>query len=30
MPGGTAHDYQSAPERDLVIMVLHRGITLLV
>ena len=29
MTGGTAHDYQSAPERDLVIMVLHRGITLL-
>jgi quercetin dioxygenase-like cupin family protein len=30
MTGGTAHDYQAAPERDLVIMVLHRGITLLV
>jgi hypothetical protein len=29
MSGGTAHDYRSAPERDLVIMVLHRGITLL-
>jgi quercetin dioxygenase-like cupin family protein len=29
MSGGTAHDYQAAPERDLVIMVLHRGITLL-
>jgi anti-sigma factor ChrR (cupin superfamily) len=27
MTGGTEHDYQSAPERDLVIMVLHRGIT---
>jgi quercetin dioxygenase-like cupin family protein len=30
MSGGTEHHYQSAPERDLVIMVLHRGITLLV
>lgn len=30
MPPGTTHDYQAAPERDLVIMVLHRGITLLV
>jgi quercetin dioxygenase-like cupin family protein len=29
MSAGTAHDYRSAPERDLVIMVLHRGITLL-
>lgn len=29
MSTGTEHDYQSAPERDLVIMVLHRGITLL-
>jgi quercetin dioxygenase-like cupin family protein len=29
MSGGTTHDYRSAPERDLVIMVLHRGITLL-
>jgi quercetin dioxygenase-like cupin family protein len=29
MSAGTAHDYQAAPERDLVIMVLHRGITLL-
>jgi quercetin dioxygenase-like cupin family protein len=28
-PGGTEHHYQSAPERDLVLMVLHRGITLL-
>jgi quercetin dioxygenase-like cupin family protein len=30
MSGGTEHHYQAAPERDLVIMVLHRGITLLV
>lgn len=29
MTGGTEHHYQSAPERDLVIIVLHRGITLL-
>ena len=29
MSTGTAHDYRSAPERDLVMMVLHRGITLL-
>ena len=27
MPGDTSHDYQAAPERDLVIMVLHRGIS---
>jgi quercetin dioxygenase-like cupin family protein len=30
MSGGTEHHYQAAPERDLVIIVLHRGITLLV
>jgi quercetin dioxygenase-like cupin family protein len=30
MTTGTEHHYQAAPERDLVIMVLHRGITLLV
>jgi hypothetical protein len=30
MSGGSSHDYRSAPERDLTIMVLHRGITLLV
>ena len=30
MATGTEHHYQAAPERDLVIMVLHRGITLLV
>ena len=30
MTGGSEHDYRSAPERDLVIMVLHRGITMLV
>jgi anti-sigma factor ChrR (cupin superfamily) len=30
MATGTEHRYQAAPERDLVIMVLHRGITLLV
>jgi anti-sigma factor RsiW len=29
MIGGSSHDYRSAPERDLTIMVLHRGITLL-
>jgi quercetin dioxygenase-like cupin family protein len=29
MSAGTEHDYQSAPQRDLVIMVLHHGITLL-
>ena len=29
MSTDTAHDYQAAPERDLVLMVLHRGITLL-
>jgi anti-sigma factor RsiW len=29
MTGGSAHDYHAAPERDLVIMVLHRGISLL-
>jgi quercetin dioxygenase-like cupin family protein len=27
MKGGSAHDYQAAPERDLVIMVLHHGIS---
>jgi anti-sigma factor ChrR (cupin superfamily) len=27
MPGDTSHAYQAAPERDLVIMVLHRGIS---
>jgi ChrR Cupin-like domain len=27
MPGDSRHDYQAAPERDLVIMVLHRGIS---
>jgi hypothetical protein len=27
MPGDTSHDYEAAPERDLVIMVLHRGIS---
>ena len=27
MPGNTSHDYEAAPERDLVIMVLHRGIS---
>jgi quercetin dioxygenase-like cupin family protein len=30
MATGTEHHYQAAPERDLVLMVLHRGITLLV
>ena len=30
MATGTEHHYQAAPERDLVIIVLHRGITLLV
>jgi quercetin dioxygenase-like cupin family protein len=29
MSTGTEHHYQAAPERDLVIIVLHRGITLL-
>jgi quercetin dioxygenase-like cupin family protein len=29
MPAGTEHDYLSAPGRDLVLMVLHRGITIL-
>ena len=29
MAEGTAHDYRAAPERDLVIIVLHRGITML-
>lgn len=29
MAADSAHDYRAAPERDLVIMVLHRGITLL-
>jgi quercetin dioxygenase-like cupin family protein len=29
MTAGSKHDYRSAPERDLVIMVLHRGITML-
>jgi quercetin dioxygenase-like cupin family protein len=29
MAGGSAHDYRAAPERDLVIMVLHRGIAFL-
>lgn len=29
MTAGSEHDYRSAPERDLVIMVLHRGITML-
>jgi quercetin dioxygenase-like cupin family protein len=29
MTAGSEHDYQSAPGRDLVLMVLHRGITLL-
>jgi putative transcriptional regulator len=29
MTAGTSHDYQSAPGRDLVIIVLHHGITML-
>lgn len=29
VPGDTVHDYRSAPERDLVLIVLHRGITML-
>jgi hypothetical protein len=29
MPGGSEHDYRSAPGRDLVMMVLHRGVELL-
>jgi quercetin dioxygenase-like cupin family protein len=29
MPAGSAHDYRAARERDLVVMVLHRGITIL-
>jgi quercetin dioxygenase-like cupin family protein len=28
VPGGTAHDYRSAPGRDLIVVVLHHGITM--
>jgi hypothetical protein len=29
LTGGTAHDYRSAPGRDLILIVLHQGITML-